>query len=179
MTPARPERVSSLGPPPPVLTSARARRGIWSALRHHRRTSQPCPPCALRDPDRVATVACAGHLLLAFTHQPLPHPLSPPAHLTCHLAAAATIPNGGCNFLLSSTSKHLSLIFSSLLDSKFCSHLSQFLRYAINSEKTAVYKVLAALTRETASLSFQIHFEHLLEYDKELAYAICNSQDRL
>jgi len=49
--------------------------------------------------------------------------------------------------------------------------------YAINSEKTAVYKVLAALTRETASLSFQIHFEHLLEYDKELAYAICNSQD--
>ncbi|XP_039844858.1 uncharacterized protein LOC120704510 isoform X2 [Panicum virgatum] len=103
MTPARPERVSSLGPPPPVLTSARARRGIWSALRHHRRTSQPCPPCAHRDPDRVATVAYAGHLLLAFTHQPLPHPLSPPAHLTCHLAAAATIPNGGCNFLLSST----------------------------------------------------------------------------
>ncbi|CAN6162692.1 unnamed protein product [Urochloa humidicola] len=48
--------------------------------------------------------------------------------------------------------------------------------YTVRSGKTVYYKVHAALTRDTGS--FEIHFEHILKYNKELAYAICNSQDR-
>ncbi|CAD6204351.1 unnamed protein product [Miscanthus lutarioriparius] len=68
----------------------------------------------------------------------------------------------------------------------FASHYSErrqqlldfFIEYTVSSVKTAFYKVQAASAKETGSPSFEIHFNHILEYNKELAFAIFNSQDR-